>query len=404
MPITLDKIRTLFEKPLPSTLGLVLSGGGVRSAYQAGSIKYISEAFPEVRFPVLSGVSAGAINAAHLANRSGSFKEKASTLLEYWQNITIDQVIKPETTIHFFRRIMREGEGKPPGLFSDSSQQKGLVDTTPLKAFLTEHFRTNDGFLHGIAENIEKEMLQAIAITATNYMTGRTTTFVQGSNIEGWNRPNRVGVNTQLTVDHIMASAALPLLFPAVRIGNDWYGDGGVRLTMPLSPAINLGATSILVISTRYGKSAREAEEQMVVGYPPAAQVIGLLMNAIFLDVLDQDAMIMNRINELVNELPKRKRKGLRPINFLMLRPSVDIGKLAGEFKPKFSGALKWLTMGLGSGETKSPDWLSMLLFEEEYTERLIEIGYEDTHHQHDDLASFFEKQEAAASKTMHPI
>jgi NTE family protein len=188
-----------------------------------------------------------------------------------------------------------------------------------------------------------------------------------------------------------MASTALPLLFPAVRVNGSWYGDGGIRLTSPLSPAVHLGATSIFVVSTRYPRSRREADMPAVVGYPPAAQVMGLLMNAIFLDVLDQDAFNMQRINELVRHLPPRKRNGLRPIKLLMLRPSIDLGRLAGEYELEVKGALQLLTRGLGTGETKSPDWLSMLLFENDYIDRILNIGWEDARKQHDEIARFLD-------------
>ena len=178
-------------------------------------------------------------------------------------------------------------------------------------------------------------------------------------------------------------STALPLLFPAVRVGNAWYGDGGLRLTAPLSSAIHLGATSIFVISTRYGRSRREADEPVVVGYPPAAQIMGLLMNAIFLDMLDQDAHNMRLINDVVRNLPPQQRDGLRPIKLFVLRPSVDLGKLAGEYEFKVGGALRLLTRGLGTSDTKGSDWLSMLLFQDEYVDRLVQIGWEDGRRQH---------------------
>jgi NTE family protein len=219
--------------------------------------------------------------------------------------------------------------------------------------------------------------------------TGQTVTWVQGRDIQEWERPNRIGVNTTITVDHIMASMALPFLFPAVRIGDAWYGDGGVRLSHPLSPAIYLGADRILAITTRYDRSRSEADVPSVYGYPPAAQIFSLLMNAVFLDTLDQDILTLERINRLVVQLPKRHHMGLRPIRLLVIRPSVDLGKLAGEYEADLTGVIRLLARGLGSADTKSPDWLSMLLLVPEYTRRLIETGHRDAAQQHDQSARF---------------
>jgi NTE family protein len=186
-----------------------------------------------------------------------------------------------------------------------------------------------------------------------------------------------------------MASTALPLLFPAVRIGSAYYGDGGVRLAAPLAPVVHLGANRILAVSTRYARSRAEADEPAFVGYPPIGQIFGLLMNSIFLDALDQDALTMDRINALLAQLPPRKRMGLRPLELLVLRPSRDLGRLAAQHEHQVSGPLKLLSRAIGGGTTKSPDWLSMLMFDSDYLKRLIELGYEDGRTQHYRIARF---------------
>lgn len=397
----LNTIEQLFDRVWPSPAepsmpALVLSGGGARASYQAGVIQYLADVFPDASFPILTGVSAGAINAAHLASHTGTFREAAAHLSGNWSEITVEHIFEEESTFSFLRRIVRRSEihkGHPEDSVLRVEEGQGVLRTEPLRSYLEEKLKAVNGELVGVAQNIQAGRLRAFCVTATNYATGQTMTWVQGADIEHWQRPDRVGVRTALSVDHIMASTALPLVFPAVSVGNAWFGDGGIRLTAPLSPAIHLGADRIMVISTRYKRSRREADEPSVIGYPPAAQVMGLLMNAIFLDVLDQDAITLQRINELVRKLPRRKRMGLRTIKLLMLRPSRDIGKLASEYELRLRGILRMVTRGLGSEDTKSPDWLSMLLFDSDYVARLMQIGWEDARDQHDQIAAFIEDE-----------
>lgn len=392
--VVFDRVRDwLRSRDDRCDFALVLSGGGARAAYQAGVLKYIAEAFPDAAFPIMNGVSAGAINVAHLANHVGSFHAATEALVESWRSLSPEQVFVAESGFALLRGLLRFGNAPA----SDDATRRGLVDTSPLRAYLCEKLSTEEGRLEGITHNLRAGRLRAVAMATTNYLTGQTVTWVQGEDIRGWERPNRVGINTTLTVDHIMASTSLPLLFPAVRIGDAWYGDGGIRLTAPLSPPIHLGADRIMVISTRYNRSRNEADEPTVSGYPPAAQIIGVLMNAIFLDILDQDARMMQRLNELLDDVPRRRRRGLRPIRLLMLRPSVDLARLASEHEARLEGALWLLTAGLGTGESRSPDWLSMLLFDPEYLVRLIEIGHGDARLQHDRIAAFLDPQARVA-------
>jgi NTE family protein len=175
-----------------------------------------------------------------------------------------------------------------------------------------------------------------------------------------------------------MASAALPFLFPAVEVDGAWYGDGGIRLTAPLSPAVHLGARHILAVSTRYARTREEADRPAVNGYPPPAQVAGVLYNAIFLDQLDSDALHMQQINEFVARLPEKQRQGLRRIELLVLRPSQDLGRLANAYEPELPRAFRFLTRGMGTQETRSNDMLSLMMFQTDYVKRLIDLGEDD--------------------------
>ena len=186
------------------------------------------------------------------------------------------------------------------------------------------------GVIHGVERSLRDGWLRAFALTGANYTTGQSITWVQTPGecgFESWERPQRRSVLCTVRVDHVMASAALPFFFPAVEVDGAWYGDGGIRLTAPLSPAVHLGANRIIAVSTRYGRTREEADRPAVGGYPPPAQVAGVLFNAIFLDLLDGDALHMQQINELIARLPEGRYNGLRHIDLLVLRPSEDLGQ-----------------------------------------------------------------------------
>jgi NTE family protein len=350
----------------------------------------MSEAFPGTYFPIMTGISAGAINAAHLGNHTGAFPEAATDLVESWNGLTLENVVEVESGFSMIWGLLQQqaSEADPP-TSADVRHTHGLLNTTPLWNYLRAQMEAPEGDLTGVAQNLEDGRLQALAVVTTSYTTGQTVTWVQGSDFDLWERPDRISVHADLTVNHVMASTAIPLVFPAVRIGDAWYGDGSIRLSAPLAPAVHLGADRILAVSNRYSRSRSEADEPAVQGYPPAAQIIGILMNSVFIDALDQDAVTLNRVNKLVDELPPRKRHGMRPVELLQLRPSVDLGRLAQDYEKEIPNAFRFLTTGLGTRETESPDWLSVLLFEPAYIDRLLDIGYHDARRQHDRLHRF---------------
>ncbi|MEM6647310.1 MAG: patatin-like phospholipase family protein [Bacteroidota bacterium] len=388
----IHRLRERLRPPADPMYGLVLSGGGARSAYQAGVLQYIGEHHPDAVFPVVTGVSAGAINAAHLANFTKSFAEATHALMETWTNVEQGDIIHSQGTLTFLRRMLPwGGKGEVQHIDAMRHTNEGLIDNRPLREFLTRVLGAeDDGTLSGIAENVEAGRLKACALIALSYTTGQTVSWIQGCEVETWERANRVSVNTKITVEHIMASAALPFLFPAVRVGNAWYGDGGIRLTAPLSPAIHMGANRLIAVSTRYPRTRAEASMPEISGYPPTAQIVGQLMNAIFLDTLEQDIFMTERMNLMLKHVPRREWDGMEPLRLLLIRPSRDIGRMASDYQLNISGVLGMLTRGLGSDETKSPDWLSMLLFDPAYMTALAEIGYNDAKTQRDEIDRFF--------------
>jgi NTE family protein len=370
-------------------LALVLTGGGARGAYQVGILRYIARRWPELSFPVITGVSAGAINAAHLAQAHGTLPQAIDELAALWSELTPDRIFRVDVSA-LLANMGRWGLQLAGGGVRES-RVRGLVDTAPLGELLTEALAPVGGELTGIDYNLARGTLRAVALGTTSYSTGQTVVWVQGRHLETWERPSRRAVETRLRVEHVMASSALPLFFPAVQIGDQWHGDGGIRLTAPLSPALHLGAHKILAISTHYERSQDEAERPSVRGYPPPAQVIGLLLDAIFLDVMDQDVMRMERMNDLLLRLPPEKRDGMRVVELMTFRPSRDLGAISREYEPRLPRGFRLLTRGLGTRETSSPDALSLLMFQDDYIRRLIAIGEEDAERRADELAAFVE-------------
>ncbi|HXT52743.1 MAG TPA: patatin-like phospholipase family protein [Thermoanaerobaculia bacterium] len=378
-------------------VALVLSGGGARAAYQVGLLRYLRRAFPDFRFQIITGTSAGAINAAYLAGHAGTLGEAGAGLADLWSNLTFDQVFRVDARA-LGKSVVRWGTRLLSGGAEIVNRAKGLLDTAPLRTLLSSVMATVSGELVGIGENVERGRLSALALTTLNWATGQTVTWIQGRDMSITDTPQRRNAKARIGIDHVMASAALPLLFPAVRIGSSWYGDGGVRLLAPLAPAIHLGADRILAVSTRYRRTQLEAEQPAVRGYPPPAQVIGTVLNAVFLDQVEQDAQGLKRINRLLAKLPPEQHGALRPIDLHILQPSEDLGKLAAEYQDALPQGLRFLTRGLGSHETRSADFLSLLLFHPDYLQRLIAVGERDAEAAHVRLAELLGATPAAAA------
>ncbi len=367
-------------------LGVVLSGGGARGAYQVGVLRYLGRKLGDRRPPILTGVSAGAINAGFLASHRGGLDGATRDLREKWTELRTRDVMKSDPltmgwiALRWLATLASGGSGLAP-------RARSLVDNRPLEQYLAGLVEPER-----IRKNVDEGRLRAAAITATCYGTGRTVTFVQGrEDLRMWRRPQREARRSPLTLDHVMASAAIPLLFPAVRLEDGHYGDGSVRQTAPLAPAIHLGARRILAISSRYARSLDEACRPATEGYPPVAQIAGVLANSSFLDTLETDARWLRRVNRLVSKIPEeeRRREELQEVDLLVLRPSRDLGRLAAEYERELPRTLRFLSRGLGTRESESPDLVSYLLFERGYLKRLIELGERDAERQWPRLASF---------------
>jgi NTE family protein len=371
------------ESPSPppapdGDLALVMGGGGARAAYQVGFLRAVARRFPDLEIPVLTGVSAGAINAVYLAAHPGSFQEAVEDLASLWGALSMEGVFKVDSR-SLTLNVLRWGAQLVSGGRFPRRGVQSLLDTSPLRRYLGRALATEGGPIPGIADNIEAGRLKALALSTSSYSTGLSITWVQGSReVKGWTRPLRRGSLTRITLDHLMASAALPLFFPAVRIEDEWYGDGGIRLSAPLSPALQLGGSRLMAISTRFDRMEAEAERPSIHGHPPPAQIIGSLLNSVFLDLLDQDAWRVEAMNRILNRVPPEERAAFRVVRLLTLRPSRDLGRMATEYESQLPRAFRFLVRGLGTRETESPDMLSFLLFVPGYLEHLMEMGERD--------------------------
>jgi NTE family protein len=382
-------------------LGLMLGGGGARGAYQAGVLRGIARKFPNLNFPILAGISAGAVNTIHLAAHEGTLAQSADDLIDLWLDLTPEMVYDVGSRPLLWNLFSWGARLMSGGIQTGREPMRGMVETEPLRKYLNGVLRQDpDGSLPGIRQNLIRGTLKAVGLSATSYTTGQSVTWIQGLDVDLWQRPNRRTEFANLTVEHVMASSALPMLFPAVKVGSEWFGDGGIRLTAPLSPVLHLGASRVLTISTKYAKSHEEAATPATIGYPPPAQVLGTLYNAVFLDLIDEDILRLRKVNSILESVPVGQRQGMRIVDILVLRPSVDLGRLANRFEPRLPGLFRYLTRGLGTKRTASPDIISLILFQKDYLKALIDLGEEDALAQTDRIEAFLEREVGTTRKT----
>jgi NTE family protein len=378
--------------PARGDLALVLSGGGARGAYQAGVLRGLAKLLPDLRFPIIAGVSAGAINATFLAAHPGTLDEATEELCRVWYHLQAEDIFRIDP-ISLARHFTRWAARLASGGMSLVPEVRGLVDTHPLYATIQRSSPTVDGELVGIQRNLERGTLKALALTALNYSTEQTVTWVQAQGFRSWGQPRHRSLPARIRVEHVMASAALPLFFPAVRIGDHWYGDGGIRLSTPLAPALRLGATRILAISPHHEPTQEEGDRPKHEGYPPPAQVLSQLMDAIFLDILDEDVRRLKSINRLLAKLPPEDRGDLRQVDIRTIRPSEGLGKLARAYEPRLPASFRYLTRSLGTKETDTSDFLSFLMFQPDYLQRILEMGEADAETRLEDVRALMEEE-----------
>ena len=391
-------------------LGLVLTAGGARGAYQAGVLERIAE-LPALRgkaspFRVIAGASAGAINGAMIAAGGDRLSTGAREIARMWRTLRTHQVYRADASalVSSAAKIARD---LALGGVLGSTVTSGLLDTAPLDTTLRKAFPPR-----GIEAALRRGDLHAVAISATSYHSGRSYTFVQGRRGHAiWQKSRRVVLPTKLTHRHVLASAAIPGVFAPVRLGTDsrwaWFGDGGLRLVAPLSPAIRLGARHVLAVGVRSARAASTlASEEMgdaarALASPPLAQIFGVFLNAIFLDHLDADLDHLARMNGLVargrEEALAGHGEGIRHIEPFVVAPSEDLAMIAKRFEHRLPRALRFLLAGLGTPDAQSADLASYLLFDARYTETLVDLGRRDVEAQRAEIEAFLESSGALA-------
>lgn len=359
-----------------SNHGLVLTGGGARAAYQVGALMAISKFIPRnhgIPFPIISGTSAGAINSTALACYATCFQLGVKKLEWFWKNLKTNKIYN-STSIKAFGHIFSGILGSFQADYANK-HARSLLNSAPLRELLNAEFNFNK-----IEENILKGYLSAISITASSYSSGDSISFFHGHNkIEPWNRAKRMGIKSRINNDILMASSAIPLVFPSVKINREHFGDGSIHQLSPLSPAIHLGAEKLLIIGVEQPKEPIHKLENNP--HPPTASTIaGHLLDTIFADTLQSDLERMHRVNETLSLLSDEKKpNNLKHIDSLVLNPSHDFNTIAVEYFSDLPLSIKILLRTIGITNDSDSSLVSYLLFEKRFCQHLIKLGYEDT-------------------------
>ena len=383
-------------------LGLILSGGGARAAYQVGVLRAIAEFLPRHAhspFPIICGTSAGAINAATLAVNAQNFRKGVQYLTNIWKNFQVDDIYRSDpvgvfnNTARWFAGVLLSAMG------SNRMNRVSLLDNAPLVDLLNETLPCDK-----IQENIDAGMLYALSITASGYGSGQSVTFFQGAKgVQPWRRARRLGIPARINAQHLLASAALPFIFPAVRIHREYFGDGSMRQIAPISSALHLGASRVLVIGL--GQGGPEVPRYRQMGdYPTLAHIAGHALNSIFLDSLEVDLERLQRINHTVSLMPEDVKEAinLRHVDVLVIAPSQPLDRIAERYVKRLPWTIRLLLRAVGAMRRSGANLVSYLLFDEGYCSALIELGYKDALNRKEEIMAFLaQEQKVGAAENL---
>lgn len=372
---------------LNSKHGLVLTGGGARAAYQVGALSAITKFIPRnhgIPFPVICGTSAGAINSTALACYASCFHLGVKKLEWFWKNLKTNKIYCSDG-VRAFGHIF---SGMLASFQADYANKtaRSLLNNAPLRVLLNAEFNYRK-----IDENIFKGYLSAISITASSYSSGDSISFYHGSNdIEPWQRAKRIGKRSRINSDLLLASSAIPLVFPSVKINREHYGDGSIHQLSPLSPAIHLGAEKLLIIGVEQPKEPIHQMENNP--HPPTTSTIaGHLLDTIFADTLQSDLERMNRINDTLSLINPEDKKThcLKKIDSLLLNPSHDFNNIAVDYFYDLPLSIRILLRSIGITNDSDSSLVSYLLFEKRFCQHLIQLGFEDTMEKEAEIRAF---------------
>lgn len=376
--------------PIANNTALVLSGGGARAAYQVGVLLAIKEILPPQSnpFSIIVGTSAGAINAVSLASNSQDFQSSVDELRRLWQALTIEHVFRTGWR-DLLGGISRIGwsffhEGV------DYHRPLSLLDNSPLNAFLKCHID-----FPSIQKNIDRGILKAVSIAALGYSSGNSVNFFQGrSDLEDWQRFHRIGQATTISSEHLLASSAIPGIFPTVCIGKEYFGDGAIRQLAPISPALHLGAKKVFIIGVSGNRQAVTNTYKVTAKHSPSmAQIAGHLLNSAFIDSIEADIERLEMVNELINLIPPQQcdELTLRPVESLIISPSKAFDKIAGRNVRYLPPRLRFFMRSSGATARRGGSvFSSYLLFIKPYIDELIELGFQDAMWEKEAIGKFF--------------
>ena len=369
--------------------GLIMTGGGARAAYQVGVLRALAEILPaEVRtpFPIICGTSAGAINAAVLAVDAGDFRRGVRRLMTVWKNFHVHHVYRADPWGAFSNSARWVLAVLTSGM--SSSKPVSLLDNSPLAALLGAHVDFT-----AIQRAIDTGDLAAFSVTCSGYTSGQSVSFFQGApDLQPWQRARRIGVPMPITLDHLLASSALPFIFPPMHINREYFGDGSMRQIAPVSPALHLGADRLMVIGV--GRQLQQHADRVKVStHPSLAQIAGHALNSIFLDSLEVDLERLQRINRTIEMIPgdvlERASYPLHRVDFRVISPSEELEKIALVHAGELPRTIRLLLSTVGAMRRSGANLLSYLLFEKSYCRALIQLGYKDTMERKDEMIAF---------------